>query len=65
MYRVQHYPEANLLGTANHLDILANEEHSIEKIVLSSSVTVSGGEMQLPGARHGARDGGDRSSNPV
>jgi dTDP-L-rhamnose 4-epimerase len=42
MYRVQHYAEANLLGAANLLDILANEKHSIEKIVLSSSVTVYG-----------------------
>jgi dTDP-L-rhamnose 4-epimerase len=49
MYRVQHYAEANLLGAANLLDILANEKHSIEKIVLSSSVTVYGeGKYHCP-----------------
>jgi dTDP-L-rhamnose 4-epimerase len=49
MYRIRHYAEANLLGGANLLDILANEKHSIQKVVLSSSVTVYGeGKYRCP-----------------
>jgi dTDP-L-rhamnose 4-epimerase len=42
MFRIRHYAEVNVLGGANLLDIVANEKHSIQKIVLASSVTVYG-----------------------
>src|SRR5260370_3751154 len=52
MYRIRHYAEANVLGGANLLDIVANEKHSIRKIVLASSVTIYGeGKYSCP--RHG------------
>jgi dTDP-L-rhamnose 4-epimerase len=52
MYRIRHYAEANLMGAANFLEILANGPHSIQKVVLSSSVTVYGeGKYQCP--KHG------------
>jgi dTDP-L-rhamnose 4-epimerase len=53
MYRIRHYAEANVLGGANLLDILANHKHSVRKIVLASSVTVYGeGRYSCP--RHGS-----------
>jgi dTDP-L-rhamnose 4-epimerase len=49
MYRIRHYAEANALGGANLLEIVANEKHSIRKIVLASSVTVYGeGKYSCP-----------------
>ena len=42
MYRIRHYAEANVLGGANLLEILANQKHTIRKVVLASSVTVYG-----------------------
>jgi dTDP-L-rhamnose 4-epimerase len=52
MYRIRHYAEANLMGAANFLEILANDRHSIQKVVLSSSVTVYGeGKYRCP--KHG------------
>jgi dTDP-L-rhamnose 4-epimerase len=52
MYKIQHYAEANVLGAANLLDILANEKHSVRKVVLASSVTIYGeGKYSCP--QHG------------
>jgi dTDP-L-rhamnose 4-epimerase len=52
MYRIRHYAEANVLGGANLLEILANQKHTIRKVVLASSVTVYGeGKYACP--RHG------------
>jgi len=49
MYRIRHYAETNVLGGANLLDILANQKHSIRKIILASSVTVYGeGKYDCP-----------------
>src|SRR5665213_2162940 len=42
MYRIRHYAETNVIGGANLLDILANQKHSVSKIILASSVTVYG-----------------------
>lgn len=42
MYEIQRYTEANTLGGANLLDILANEEHSVRKLVVASSMSVYG-----------------------
>jgi dTDP-L-rhamnose 4-epimerase len=52
MYRIRHYVETNVLGAANFLDFLANEKHSVKKVVLASSVTVYGeGKYACP--KHG------------
>ena len=49
MYRIRHYAEANVLGGANLLEIIANDKQSIRKIVLASSVTVYGeGKYSCP-----------------
>jgi dTDP-L-rhamnose 4-epimerase len=49
MHRIRHYADANVLGGANLLEIVANDKHSIRKIVLASSVTVYGeGKYSCP-----------------
>jgi len=42
MYQVKEYIENNIFGTANLLDILANSEHDIKKLIVASSNTVYG-----------------------
>lgn len=42
MYEIQRYVEANTLGGANLLDILANEQHSVEKLIVASSMSIYG-----------------------
>ena len=42
MYQVKDYIESNILGTANLLDILANSEHDIKKLIIASSNTIYG-----------------------
>jgi len=42
MYQVKEYIESNILGTANLIDILANSEHDIKKLIVASSNTVYG-----------------------
>jgi len=42
MYQVKHYIEVNALGTANLLDVLVNERHKVEKVIVSSSMSVYG-----------------------
>ena len=42
MYEVERYVDINSRGTACLLDLLANEEHSVKKLVVASSVTVYG-----------------------
>ena len=41
-YQISKYVENNILGTANILDILANEDHAIQKLIIASSNTVYG-----------------------
>ena len=36
MYQIEKYNEVNVMGTALLLDILTNEEHCIQKIIVSS-----------------------------
>lgn len=38
MYRISKYIESNTLGTANILDILANKEHNVKKLIIASSM---------------------------
>src|SRR3984957_340651 len=64
MYKIRHYAEANVLGAANLLDILANEKHSVRKVVLASTVTVYGeGKYSCP--RHGVVFPDIRVNRPV
>ncbi len=42
MYEIRRYVEANSLGTANLLDILANREHTVAKVVVASSMSIYG-----------------------
>ncbi|MFQ6066289.1 MAG: NAD-dependent epimerase/dehydratase family protein, partial [bacterium] len=42
MYQIGKYAGANVLGTASLLDILANESHQVEKMVVASSMSVYG-----------------------
>lgn len=42
MYQVRKYVETNTLGTANLLDILANERHKVEKLIVASSMSIYG-----------------------
>ncbi|MDI6794476.1 MAG: NAD-dependent epimerase/dehydratase family protein [bacterium] len=47
MYEIQHYIEANTLGTAILWDILVNESHSVKKVLVASSMSNYGeGEYQ-------------------
>ena len=42
MYRVHHYVDVNSLGAANLLDILANEIHQVERLIVASSMSIYG-----------------------
>lgn len=42
MYQVFHYVDVNTGGTANLLDVLANEEHSVRKLIVASSMSIYG-----------------------
>jgi dTDP-L-rhamnose 4-epimerase len=42
MYEVQKYVEVNSLGAAILLDILANEDHNISKLIVASSMSIYG-----------------------
>ena len=42
MYEISRYNEVNVLGTTHLLDILANENHSIKKMIIASSRSIYG-----------------------
>jgi len=42
MYEIQKYVDVNVLGTAILLDILANQEHQVKKVVIASSRSIYG-----------------------
>jgi dTDP-L-rhamnose 4-epimerase len=42
MYQIQYYTEANTLGGAILLDLLANTRHQVRKIVVASSMSIYG-----------------------
>jgi len=52
MYQIAHYNEVNVQATAQLLDILANNPHSVKKIVLASSRSIYG-EGAYQCAEHG------------
>lgn len=55
MYQIVHYSSVNVLGTATLLDVLANERHAVERLVVASSMSIYGeGAYSCP--IHGAQD---------
>jgi dTDP-L-rhamnose 4-epimerase len=52
MYEILRYTRVNTLGGATLLDILANEQHSVQKVIVASSMTVYG-----EGQYHCVQDG--------
>lgn len=42
MYEIRRYAEANTLGGANLLDILANGENGVERLIVASSMSIYG-----------------------
>lgn len=42
MYEIQRYVDVNTYGTAKLLDILANEEHDVRKLIVASSMSIYG-----------------------
>ena len=42
MFQVRKYVDVNSTGTANLLDILANEQHSVQKLIVASSMSLYG-----------------------
>jgi dTDP-L-rhamnose 4-epimerase len=42
MYEVKKYVDVNCGGTANLLDILANEKHEVKKLIVASSMSIYG-----------------------
>ena len=52
-YQIKHYTETNVLGTALLLDILANERHTVRKLLVASSMSVYGeGLYRRPSDNH-------------
>jgi len=49
LYEIEKYVKTNSLGTAKLLNFLANEEHNVKKIIVSSSMTLYGeGSYECP-----------------
>lgn len=42
MYQIEKYMDVNTMGTAKLLDILANEEHYVKKLIVASSMSIYG-----------------------
>ena len=42
MYEIEKYNDVNIMGTANLLEILANTEHSVKKMIVASSRAIYG-----------------------
>ncbi len=42
MYQIEKYMDVNTMGTAKLLDILANEEHHVKKLLVASSMSIYG-----------------------
>ncbi|MDF2990975.1 MAG: wbiB [Microbacterium sp.] len=62
MYEIDRYVEANVGGTAKLLDLLANESHSVQRLIVASSRSIYGegayrtaqGDVVYPGHRSDA-----------
>ena len=61
MYQIDHYARINVGGTALLLDILANQPHSVQRVVVASSRSIYG-EGKYHSAEHGVVYPGHRSA---
>lgn len=52
MYEILHYTQSNTIGGATLLDVLANEEHNVKKLIVASSMSIYG-EGQYRCVEHG------------
>jgi len=49
MYEIEKYTDVNIKGTSIFLDILANEEHNVKKMIIASSRSIYGeGKYECP-----------------
>lgn len=64
MYEVENYTDVNVKGTAIFLDILANDKHSIKKIVVASSRSIYG-EGKYQCVEHGVVYPAERSDKDL
>lgn len=64
MYEVERYSDVNVGGTAKLLDILANHDHSVEKLVVASSRAIYG-EGKYSCGRHGTVYPGARTARDM
>ena len=63
-YEIKKYVDVNTGGTANLLDILVNDKHNIEKLIVAASQT-SYGEGRYTCAEHGTQHPGLRPENQL
>ena len=63
-YEIKKYVDVNTGGTANLLDILVNNKHNIEKLIVAASQT-SYGEGRYTCAEHGPQHPGLRPENQL
>lgn len=64
MYEIEKYTDVNIKGTSIFLDILANEKHSVKKMVVASSRAIYGeGKYRCP--EHGNVYPGDRKDGDM
>ena len=61
MYQIDHYARINVGGTALLLDILANQPHSVQRVVVASSRSIYG-EGKYYSAEHGVVYPGHRAA---
>lgn len=64
MYEIERYCDVNVQGTAMLLDILANEEHRLRRVIVASSMSIYGeGAYCCP--NHGPTDPGSRAAGQL
>jgi dTDP-L-rhamnose 4-epimerase len=60
MYEIERYCDVNVQGTATLLDVLANEDHQVRRVIVASSMSIYGeGAYRCP--EHGPIDPGLRT----
>lgn len=64
MYEIERYTDVNIQGTSIFLDILANTEHSVKKMVVASSRSIYG-EGRYKCAEHGVVYPGARTESDM
>ncbi|AKU14903.1 NAD-dependent epimerase/dehydratase family protein [Luteipulveratus mongoliensis] len=64
MYEVKRYVDTNTSGTANLLDVLANDTHDVGKVVVASSMSIYG-EGAYRCATHGDQAPGQRDEGAL